>query len=181
MQNLWAPWRAAYVLGEAEAAGACFLCVNPARPPERFAEDYVLHATPEVSVMLNLYPYGSGHLLVAPRDHVARVGDLTPAVHDALFRMVTVAAGVLEQAMAPHGLNIGINQGRIAGAGVVDHLHVHLVPRWNGDTNFMPVVAATTVLPQHLETVYAELRPRFVALAAQGSGGGAGAGSGHGS
>jgi ATP adenylyltransferase len=164
MQNLWAPWRAAYVLGEAEAAGACFLCVNPARPAERLAEEYVLHATPEVSVMLNLYPYGSGHLLVSPRDHVARLGDLSPGVHDALFGMVRVAAGVLEKAMTPDGLNIGINQGRVAGAGVVDHLHVHLVPRWNGDTNFMPVISDTTVLPQHLRAVYGTLRPHFAAL-----------------
>jgi ATP adenylyltransferase len=180
MQNLWAPWRAAYVLGEAEAAGACFLCVNPARP-ERFAEDYVLHATPEAAVMLNLYPYGSGHLLIAPRDHVARVGDLSPGVHDALFRMVTAAAAVVEKVMAPDGLNIGINQGRVAGAGVVDHVHIHLVPRWNGDTNFMPVVADTTVLPQHLQAVYAALRPHFTELAAEGRGGGGGAGSPHGS
>jgi len=180
MQNLWAPWRAAYVLGEAEAAGACFLCVNPARP-ERFAEDYVLAATPEVSVMLNLYPYGSGHLLVAPRDHVARVGDLTPAVHDALFRTVTAATAILEKTMAPHGLNIGINQGRVAGAGVVDHVHVHLVPRWNGDTNFMPVVAGTTVLPQHLQVVYEALRPHFATLTAGGPGDVGGTGSRHGS
>ena|SRR5205085_4255666 len=180
MQNLWAPWRAAYVLGEAEAAGACFLCVNPARP-ERFAEDYVLAATPEVSVMLNLYPYGSGHLLVAPREHVPRVSDLTPGAHDALFRMVTAATTVLEHSMAPHGLNIGINQGRVAGAGVVDHVHVHLVPRWNGDTNFMPVVSGTTVLPQHLHTVYAALRPHFDDLLAERPGELGGAGSRHGS
>jgi ATP adenylyltransferase len=83
--------------------------------------------------------------------------------------------------MAPDGLNIGINQGRVAGAGVVDHVHIHLVPRWNGDTNFMPVVADTTVLPQHLQAVYAALRPHFTALAAEGRGGGGGAGSPHGS
>jgi ATP adenylyltransferase len=168
MQNLWAPWRAAYVLGETEAAGGCFFCVNPARAPEHFAQDLVLCATPDVSVMLNAYPYVNGHLLVAPRAHVARAGDLAPAKHDALFRMVTAAAGVLDRVLAPEGLNIGINQGRIAGAGVVDHLHVHLVPRWNGDTNFMPVIAETTVIPQHLQATYALLRPQFASLGVAG-------------
>ena len=178
MQNLWAPWRVAYVLGEAEAVDGCFFCIGPARAPDRWAEDLVLCATPEVSVMLNAYPYVNGHLLIAPREHVARLGDLGAGAHDALFRMVTLAAGVLEKAMAPDGLNIGVNQGRVAGAGIVDHVHVHLVPRWNGDTNFMPVIAETTVVPQHLQATYAHLRPHFAALAGAGGGG---AGSLHGS
>src|SRR2546423_13239699 len=121
MRILWAPWTAAYVLGEAEAAGGCFFCINPAQAPERFAETFVLHAPADVSVMLNAYPYVNGHLLVAPRAHVARAGELSPPAHDALFRMVTTAAGVLERAMAPDGMNIGVNVGRVAGAGIVDH------------------------------------------------------------
>src|SRR5262245_33338007 len=118
MHNLWAPWRASYVLGEVEAAGGCFFCVGPARAPDRLAEELVPWATPEVAVMLNAYPYINGHLLVAPRAHVPRVGDLASGAHDALFRMVTAAAGILEKAMKPDGLNIGVNQGRVAGAGV---------------------------------------------------------------
>ena len=182
MRNLWAPWRAAYVLGEAEAAGGCFFCINPAQAPERLADQLVLYATPDVSVMLNAYPYVNGHLLVAPRAHVARVGELAAAAHDALFRTVTAAAGVLERAMAPDGMNIGVNVGRVAGAGVVDHAHVHLVPRWSGDTNFMPVLAETTVLPQDLKATYAQLRPHFAALEAEHAltGGGEGERSNHG-
>ncbi|HET6146366.1 MAG TPA: HIT domain-containing protein [Polyangia bacterium] len=178
MRNLWAPWRAAYVLGEAEAVDGCFFCIGPARAPDRWPEDLVLCATSEVSVMLNAYPYVNGHLLIAPREHVARPGDLGAGAHDALFRMVTLAAGVLEKAMAPDGLNIGVNQGRVAGAGIVDHVHVHLVPRWNGDTNFMPVIAETTVMPQHLKATYAQLRPHFADLRGAG---GVGAGAVHGS
>jgi len=181
MRNLWAPWRAAYILGEVEAAGGCFFCVNPARAPERFADDLVLCATSDVAVMLNAYPYVNGHLLVAPRAHVARLGDLAPGAHDALFRMVTAAASVLEKAMAPDGMNIGVNLGQVAGAGVADHVHVHLVPRWSGDTNFMPVIAEATVLPQHLQATYAQLLPHFAALAgAQRGGGDGGARSNHG-
>jgi ATP adenylyltransferase len=178
MRNLWAPWRAAYVLGEAEAAGGCFFCINPARAPEHFADDLVLSVTDDVSVMLNAYPYINGHLLIAPRAHVARLGDLAVGAHDALFRMVTAAAGVLEKVMAPEGMNIGVNMGQVAGAGVADHVHVHLVPRWNGDTNFMPVVAETTVLPQHLQATYAQLRPHFAALEVAAAGGAGGGGEG---
>jgi ATP adenylyltransferase len=183
MHNLWAPWRAAYVLGEAQAAGGCFFCINPALAAERLADQLVLHVTADVSVMLNAYPYVNGHLLVAPRAHVARPGELPAPAHDALFRMVTTAAGVLERAMAPQGMNIGVNVGRVAGAGVVDHVHVHLVPRWNGDTNFMPVVAGTTVLPEALQATYAQLRPHFAALdaaRAPAGGGDGGAPSHHG-
>jgi ATP adenylyltransferase len=181
MQNLWAPWRAAYLLGETEAAGGCIFCVKPARGTDHFAEELILCATPAASVMLNAYPYVNGHLLVSPREHVARVGELTPDAHDALFRMVTAATRVLEEAVAPEGLNIGINTGRVAGAGIVDHAHVHIVPRWNGDTNFMPVIGETTVIPQHLQATYAALQPHFARLGAAGPGGDVNAGRGHGS
>jgi ATP adenylyltransferase len=164
MQNLWAPWRAAYVLGETEAAAGCIFCVKPARGPDHFAEELILHATPEASVMMNAFPYNNGHVLVAPRAHVARVADLAPAMHDALFRLVTATAGVLERALSTEGMNIGINVGRVAGAGITDHAHVHLVPRWNGDTNFMPVLGEAKVIAQHLAATYAALRPYFVDL-----------------
>ena len=181
MQNLWAPWRAAYLLGETEAAGGCIFCVKPARGADHFAEELILCATADASVMLNLYPYVNGHLLVSPREHVARVSELTPGAHDALFRMVTGATRALEEAVAPEGVNVGINAGRVAGAGIIDHAHVHIVPRWNGDTNFMPVIGETTVVAQHLRATYAALQPHFARLGGAGSGGAAVARSPHGS
>jgi ATP adenylyltransferase len=161
MERLWAPWRAAYILGETEAAAGCIFCVKPARGREHFAEDLMLCVTAEVSVMLNAFPYNNGHLLVAPRAHVARAGGLAGPAHDALFRAVTAAAGVLERVLGTDGINIGLNMGRVAGAGIADHAHVHLVPRWNGDTNFMPVVGETKVISQHLQETYAILLPHF--------------------
>jgi len=111
--------------------------------------------------MLNAFPYNNGHLLVAPRAHVARVGALDAAAHDAFFRVVTATSNLLEQVFAPEGINLGMNLGRVAGAGIADHAHVHLVPRWNGDTNFMAVLAETRVISQHLQETYAILRPHF--------------------
>jgi ATP adenylyltransferase len=165
MENLWAPWRAAYVLGQAEAAGGCIFCMKPARGPEHFADDLILHAAPDGVVMLNAFPYNSGHLMVAPRAHVARPNDLHPAAHDAFFRLVTAATAALERALSPDGVNVGANLGRAAGAGMADHLHVHLVPRWTGDTNFMPVIGETKLISQHLQASYAALAPHFSRLA----------------
>jgi ATP adenylyltransferase len=164
MQNLWAPWRAAYILGEAEAAGGCIFCIKPARGPAHFAENLILCATPEAFVMLNAFPYNNGHLMVAPRAHLATAGALPGAAHDALFRLVTAAAGALQRAFSPDGMNVGINVGRGAGGSVADHLHVHVVPRWDGDTNFMPVLAETKIIGQHLEATYASLLPHFSPL-----------------
>lgn len=178
MENLWAPWRASYILGPREAAGGCLFCVKPARGPEHFAEELILCATPEAVVMLNAFPYNNGHLLVAPRAHIARAADLAGAAHDAFFKLVTAATGALERALAPDGVNVGINLGRVAGAGIADHLHVHLVPRWNGDTNFMPVIAETKLISQHLEASYAALLPHFTRL---GSAADPGARAAHGS
>jgi len=165
MQNLWAPWRATYVLGQTESAGGCIFCAKPARGPEHFAEELILAATPDATVMLNAYPYNNGHLLVAPRAHVARVDALDPGAHDALFRLVTTTSNLLQQALEPEGINLGMNLGRVAGAGIADHAHVHLVPRWNGDTSFMTVVSETRVISQHLQETYAILRPHFERLA----------------
>jgi ATP adenylyltransferase len=170
MENLWAPWRSAYILGQSEAAGGCIFCVKPARGPEHFAEELILLATPEVVIMLNKFPYNNGHVMVAPRAHLATPADLEASVHDTLFQMVTAAAAALEQALHPDGINVGINLGRVAGAGIADHCHVHLVPRWNGDTNFMAVIGETKVISQHLQASYAALLPHFSSLPTAPSG-----------
>ena len=177
MRNLWAPWRATYVLGQTESAGGCIFCVKPARGPEHFAEELILAATPDATVMLNAFPYNNGHLLVAPRAHVARVGALDAGAHDAFFRAVTATSNLIEQVLAPEGVNVGMNLGRVAGAGIADHAHVHIVPRWNGDTNFMALLAETRVISQHLQETYAILRPHFERFASEGGAAGAAQGA----
>jgi ATP adenylyltransferase len=115
-------------------------------------------------VILNLYPYNNGHLMVVPRRHVASLAEAAPGELSELMALTRRAEIALTEAYAPHGLNIGINLGRAAGAGVLDHLHIHLVPRWNGDTNFMTVVGDARVLPESLEDTVAKLRPIFERL-----------------
>src|SRR6266850_1532328 len=146
---LWAPWRLEYIQQADEAPG-CLFC-EP-------AEELVVHRGPRAFVLLNRFPYASGHLLVAPLRHVGELGELSDEEALEIHRLATTAVGTLSQAYAPQGYNLGWNLGRIAGAGIVDHLHQHVVPRWAGDTNFMPVLADVKVLPEHL----AETRRRLV-------------------
>ena len=126
----------------------------------------VVHRGDSAFVILNLFPYNNGHVMVVPRRHIASLGDATTAELGELITLVRDAERVLTAAYAPHGINVGLNLGRAAGAGVADHLHVHLVPRWSGDTNFMTVVADARVLPETLEGTAARLRPLFAAGAA---------------
>ncbi|MFH0912009.1 MAG: HIT domain-containing protein [Planctomycetota bacterium] len=160
-QRLWAPWRAAYVKGMTDAAegGACFLC--RARDGRDDAAGLVLARGPEAFVVMNRYPYNPGHLMIASNAHVGGLEEISPAVSAAMWRWLVVAKAVLREAMRPHGFNIGINQGRPAGAGLLDHLHIHIVPRWSGDTNFLPVLDGARVISQALEDLYRDLRPRF--------------------
>jgi len=169
MERLWAPWRADYLLGggETKARGptGCIFCDKVGRGPEHFAEELILCAGADAFVIMNLYPYNSGHIMVVPRAHVASPAELPPAAHDALFRLVTASTGALRDVVRCDGMNVGMNLGRVAGAGIADHAHVHIVPRWQGDTNFMPVLADTRVISQHLRETYAALQPRFATLA----------------
>ncbi|WP_050434257.1 HIT family protein [Chondromyces crocatus] len=147
---LWAPWRMEYILGPKDR-GECIFCgVHDASEDERRSR-FVVAVTPCAFVMLNRYPFAAGHLLVVPHVHVAALHELSAPDHDALFRLVRETATRLQRAVRAEGLNIGINLGAVAGAGVAAHLHVHIVPRWSGDTNFMPVLADTRVMPQALE------------------------------
>src|SRR5215831_15306972 len=160
MERLWAPWRAGYILGQGQDAqrggaggggGGCIFCAGLARGPEHHREDLILCVAAEAFVIMNRYPYTSGHVMVAPRAHAPTPAELPPAAHDGLYRLVTASTTALQAALGPDGLNMGMNLGRVAGAGVPDHCHVHLVPRWSGDTSFMPVIAETRVISQHLE------------------------------
>ncbi len=143
------------------AASECIFC-NTARPGR---DDLVLVRGRLTYVILNLYPYNNGHLMVVPDRHVATLEASTPEERAELMRFTRHAEMALTQAYAPQGINIGINLGRPAGAGVLDHLHVHLVPRWNGDTNFMTVIGNVRVLPEDLGATAQKLRPIFERLA----------------
>jgi ATP adenylyltransferase len=160
MNQLWAAWRMAYIeqASKSKRVGKerCLFCrQGEARPG---AKSLVLATTPLVVVMLNLYPYNVGHVLVAPRKHRGSLGDLGEAETLELGAWLGHVEGALRAEYQPDGLNIGMNVGRVAGAGVLGHLHWHVVPRWNGDTNFMPVTANTKVLPESLNRTYARLR-----------------------
>jgi ATP adenylyltransferase len=161
MERLWAPWRMEYVGGGRERGGCLFCDVFA---PGDDAARLVLWRGPLALVMLNRYPYASGHLMIAPRQHTADPAALGPAEGRALMRLVGECTRLLGEAMAPHGYNVGMNLGRAAGAGVEHHLHLHVVPRWEGDTNFMPVLGDVRVLPEHLSATHAKLSPRFAAI-----------------
>ena len=160
---LWAPWRAAYVTRAPQPAGECIFCFGRLSALNR-RRRLVLYAGPLALVMLNRYPYNNGHLMVAPRRHVASPELLDRDELVALAEIVARAVRRLREAFRPAGLNVGLNLGRAAGAGIADHMHWHLVPRWEGDTNFMPVIASTRVLPQSLTATHALLEPLFKAI-----------------
>jgi ATP adenylyltransferase len=149
----------AYIRGQARHE-SCFLCDKAAAGPDD-AADLVLRRETRAYALLNLFPYNTGHLMVAPTRHVAGLHELDDDETLSLWRLVGRSTEAVRRAIAPDGFNIGINLGEVAGAGVPGHLHVHVVPRWSGDANFMPVVAETKVLPEMLEETYRSLRPAF--------------------
>ena len=145
---LWAPWRTEFI--RAPRRGECFLCANET-PHARPEEALIVARGAAAFVMLNRYPYNSGHLLIAPYRHVDRLARLTAEERAELMALAARAEEVLEAVMTPDAFNVGLNLGAAAGAGVADHLHMHIVPRWNGDTNFMPVLADTRCVPDALD------------------------------
>ena len=162
--RLWAPWRLSYIKDqEPEPAhkplellpGAdadCFLCRGAADDDDR--QNLVVQRGEHTIAILNRYPYNNGHLLIAPRQHLARLDELTPAARSESLEIITQLTGLLEKLIGAQGFNVGLNLGRTAGAGTPGHLHWHLVPRWAGDVNFMPTVAQTRVIPQSLDELY---------------------------
>ena len=159
---MWSPWRMAYITAEHEGGydgSACVFCDLPARGDDERA--LILRRGELSYVIMNLYPYNNGHLLIVPYAHVDTLAALDAATLTEMTALAQRAQGVLEDRMRPQGFNIGINQGRAAGAGIADHLHMHVVPRWVGDTNFMPVLGDVRVMPQHLDETYALLAPGF--------------------
>jgi len=154
-ERLWSPWRMEYILSDKEK-GHCIFCEAIAQ--DRDEENLVLYRGKHAFIILNLYPYNNGHLMVVPYEHVPSTEDLDPEVLTELMLLVNKSLQLLRKVMSPQGFNIGINMGAPAGAGIQDHVHVHVVPRWTGDTNFMPVLAATRVVPELLAQTYAKMR-----------------------
>ncbi|HEV8240914.1 MAG TPA: HIT domain-containing protein [Thermoanaerobaculia bacterium] len=163
MEVLFTPWRFAYVEGARESDTGCFFCDAAAAPddPERL----VVHAASHHLVLLNRHPYSNGHLMVAPRQHLASPHDASPAAQAEVWPLLLLCQRVLGAAYRPNGMNLGMNLGKVAGAGVPDHYHVHLVPRWEGDTNFMTAIADTRLVPEDLLQTRERLRPLFAQLA----------------
>jgi ATP adenylyltransferase len=159
-ERIWAPWRLEYVKDAAkDVEDECIFCAKPAEADDE--ANLIVHRGERCFVILNKYPYTNGHLMVAPFEHLPTIQELDPVTVGELMALAQRAMSVLEDEYSPHGYNVGFNQGRVAGAGVEHHIHMHVVPRWGGDTNFMPVIADTRVMAQTLEQTYAALRGRF--------------------
>lgn len=158
MERLWAPWRLAFIEGGEKPEG-CIFCLFPKEGRDR--ERLILARSRHSFVILNKYPYNNGHLMVVPLRHAADPCDLPEEEFVDLQDTLRKSIGVVREVYGPDALNVGMNLGRAAGAGIADHLHWHVVPRWAGDVNFMPVLAETRVIPEHLDATWARLRPAF--------------------
>ncbi len=165
MDRLWTPWRLAYVTASGTDVPGCVFCAAATRAE---AEPLIVFQGVTCFVILNLYPYNNGHLMVVPARHVGRLSALTPEELEEVMRLTRASEMALEERYHPHGFNMGLNLGKPAGAGVLDHLHMHIVPRWNGDTNFMTVVGETRVLPETLDESARHLRPLVARFAGDG-------------
>jgi ATP adenylyltransferase len=164
MERLWTPWRLSYVTGASDGVPTCVFC-DAAGPLPNAHQDLVLVRRESTYVILNRYPYNNGHLMVVTRRHVPSLEATTAEEQKELMGLTRHAEMALSEGYHPHGINVGINLGKPAGAGVVGHLHVHLVPRWNGDTSFMSVIGNVRVLPEELGQTAERLRPLFERLA----------------
>ncbi|TYO93350.1 HIT family protein [Desulfallas thermosapovorans] len=156
MDRLWAPWRGVYI-GK-EHGSECIFCAKLSAGLEQDRENFVLYRGDKVFVILNIYPYNNGHLLVAPNRHVGDIEDLDIDEMQELFAVTRHMVKVQRKAFNPNGFNVGINLGKVAGAGIPGHLHIHIVPRWEGDANFMPVLGDVRVISEALETTFAKLK-----------------------
>jgi ATP adenylyltransferase len=157
-ERIWAPWRLDYVKHASKyEEEECVFCAKPGEGPDNDRENLVVHRGERCFVILNKFPYTNGHLMIAPYEHLAALTDLDSEAMAEMMGLSQQAMTLLGEIYAPHGYNVGCNQGRVAGAGVEHHIHMHVVPRWGGDTNFMPVLADTRVMPQTLEESYEAL------------------------
>lgn len=157
-ENIWAPWRMQYIKGLGDDKdGECFLCAD-LKNQQQDSENYVLWRTERCIVVLNKFPYNNGHLLIAPKKHVAGLDECDDGELAEMMKLIRDSQKILSLAIGPHGFNVGINFGRCAGAGLPGHLHIHVVPRWDGDTNFMAVCGDTDVISQSMAELYELLK-----------------------
>lgn len=159
MKNLWAPWRMSYILGKEGRGHDCFFDFDSGVTHDK--KELLLFRNSLSEVLLNRFPYANGHLLVAPNRHLADLTELSSEESADLMKLLTRCTEILRKHLRPDGFNIGLNLGETAGAGRADHLHFHVVPRWNGDHNFMTVTADIRTIPQHIENTYDQLLPDF--------------------
>jgi ATP adenylyltransferase len=157
MKYIWASWRMEYI--EMEKPKGCLLCEKPKQDTD--VENYILYRGSKNFIILNAYPYNPGHLMIAPYRHISSLEELTDEECHEHFDIVSRSVKILRQELRPEGFNLGINMGRAAGAGIRDHIHTHIVPRWHGDTNYMTVVSDTRVVPEALAKTYERLRGKF--------------------
>jgi ATP adenylyltransferase len=158
--RIWAPWRLPYVKDASKDEDEqCIFCTKPAEEDDEL--NFIVHRGERCFVILNTFPYTNGHLMVAPYQHTPALQELDAETVAEMMGLAKRAMRCLEEAYSPHGYNVGFNQGRIAGAGFENHIHMHVVPRWGGDTNFMPVLADTRVMPQTLQQSYEALRGKL--------------------
>ncbi|MCG8347844.1 MAG: HIT domain-containing protein [Chloroflexales bacterium] len=162
MEVKFTPWRMNYIKGSVETKiEGCVLCTLHQAKPAQDKENLVLYRGKECYVVMNLYPYNTGHLMVVPYEHVADLPGMNGATAQELFELTRRCVALLGAEYQPQGFNLGMNLGRTAGAGIDEHLHMHIVPRWSGDTNYMPIIGGAKLIPEALEQTYARLRPRF--------------------
>jgi ATP adenylyltransferase len=154
MERIWAPWRIEFI--EKGDSPGCFLCEKPKLDND--AASLILHRGKNNYILLNAYPYNPGHLMVAPYRHIGQLEEFTDVESKEHFKLIQLSVKLLAKVMHPGGYNVGMNLGRIAGAGVADHIHSHIVPRWQGDTSFMPILSDTKVIPQAIDESYKKLR-----------------------
>lgn len=159
MEHLWAPWRMAYITASDGPEKGCIFCVKPGEG--RDEENLIVWRGERCFALMNLFPYNNGHLMVAPYAHVPTMLELDAATLTDIMLVTQRCLRALDAALHPHGYNMGVNQGTVAGAGIADHIHFHIVPRWNGDTNFMPVLADVKVMPDFLENTYRQIREQL--------------------
>ncbi|PKN64036.1 MAG: HIT family hydrolase [Deltaproteobacteria bacterium HGW-Deltaproteobacteria-15] len=159
MKVLWAPWRMGYILSNRKDQN-CIFC--PGEDRSKDAERLILFSGEQSLVMMNRFPYNNGHLLVAPVRHVAGLEELGSEEILDLLLTVRKSIGILKKAMKPEGFNVGLNLGHVAGAGIEEHIHFHIVPRWNGDTNYMTILDDVRVIPEHIQKTYEKLLPGFL-------------------
>ena len=157
MKRLWTPWRREYITGEQPEG--CLFCTKKEDPVEKDKENYILYRGPTCLVLLNLFPYTNGHMMIAPYQHIDSIELLDERSLHEMSALTQASVAALRRALSPAGFNIGMNVGKVAGAGVPDHVHIHVVPRWLGDASFMSVLAETRMIPETLDETYEKLLP----------------------